>query len=554
MHMGTNENYMRFKNSLRPEVKLQISLKEYLSMSQEDKESNAAQAYKKYLSERRRPAWEMLIREENLDGLRMFVREGWLTAEDARECLKMAGRHGKKESQLWLLSYIKKGGDEWQKEQSREEENRITQEDAEEIFEILDITLQADIPALASAFPAVARTEVEQAEGGERVWGTDGVCLYYTKAELAGFFIRGIAYLARVFLHTVFHCLYLHVIPPEKKDYWDLACDLAAEWALDESGWFPLENMRKKQRNSWYQMIWQEERKRDTGACLRWLEKMAKEEKTEDLLKIQQEFTVDCHAYWYEQKKKHGRIAEDNRENMVETWENLRQNISMQMQGRGLHAGRQGGAGTDVYQSVHKKTYDYRKFLKQFAVCREEMQLDMESFDYIPYTYGLARYGDVLLVEPMETTEVRRLEEFVIAIDTSGSCSGEIVCRFLDETYQILSNQENFFRKMKVHIIQCDSMIQDHQVITCEEDWTSYQQNVKIQGLGGTDFTPVFRLVDEMLESKQIRHLKGLLYFTDGDGIFPHKKPEYETAFVFLNRALEKSRIPDWAIRLNLEY
>ena len=56
--MGTNENYMRFKNSLRPEVKLQISLKEYLSMSQEDKESNAAQAYKKYLSERRRPAWE----------------------------------------------------------------------------------------------------------------------------------------------------------------------------------------------------------------------------------------------------------------------------------------------------------------------------------------------------------------------------------------------------------------------------------------------------------------------------------------------------------------
>ena len=91
-------------------------------------------------------------------------------------------------------------------------------------------------------------------------------------------------------------------------------------------------------------------------------------------------------------------------------------------------------------------------------------------------------------------------------------------------------------------------------MITCEEDWTSYQQNVKIQGLGGTDFTPVFRLVDEMLESKQIRHLKGLLYFTDGDGIFPHKKPEYETAFVFLNRALEKSRIPDWAIRLNLEY
>lgn len=157
------------------------------------------------------------------------------------------------------------------------------------------------------------------------------------------------------------------------------------------------------------------------------------------------------------------------------------------------------------------------------------------------------------MIEPLETTEVNRLEEFVIAIDTSGSCSGAIVKRFLEETYGILSARENFFRKMKVHIIQCDSMIQDHQVITCEEDWKKYQEHVQIQGLGGTDFTPVFRLVDQMLEKKEIRKLKGLMYFTDGDGIFPKKKPSYETAFVFLNQALEKQKIPDWAIRLNLD-
>ena len=44
------------------------------------------------------------------------------------------------------------------------------------------------------------------------------------------------------------------------------------------------------------------------------------------------------------------------------------------------------------------------------------------------------------------------------------------------------------------------------------------------------------------LEKKEIQNLKGLLYFTDGDGIFPRKKPAYETAFVFLNRKLEKGR------------
>lgn len=48
------------------------------------------------------------------------------------------------------------------------------------------------------------------------------------------------------------------------------------------------------------------------------------------------------------------------------------------------------------------------------------------------------------MIEPLEYKEVNRLEELVIAIDTSGSCSGETVQRFLGETYGILSEKENF--------------------------------------------------------------------------------------------------------------
>ena len=33
-----------------------------------------------------------------------------------------------------------------------------------------------------------------------------------------------------------------------------------------------------------------------------------------------------------------------------------------------------------------------------------------------------------------------------------------------------------------------------------------------------------------------MRNLKALIYFTDGDGIYPRQKPDYETAFVFVKK------------------
>lgn len=72
------------------------------------------------------------------------------------------------------------------------------------------------------------------------------------------------------------------------------------------------------------------------------------------------------------------------------------------------------------------------------------MQVDPDSFDYIFYNYGMTLYGNMPLIEPQETKEVRRIEEFVIVIDTSMSCSGELVQRFLEETFQVLSETESF--------------------------------------------------------------------------------------------------------------
>lgn len=105
---------------------------------------------------------------------------------------------------------------------------------------------------------------------------------------------------------------------------------------------------------------------------------------------------------------------------------------------------------------------------------------------------------------------------------------------------------------MNIHILQCDCAIQEHVRITCQEEWQEYVDHVEVKGHGDTDFTPVFRLVDKMIREKELTNLKGLLYFTDGDGIYPDWIPSYETAFVFLNQELKKGKAPDWAEDLTL--
>lgn len=121
----------------------------------------------------------------------------------------------------------------------------------------------------------------------------------------------------------------------------------------------------------------------------------------------------------------------------------------------------------DELEVENRERYDYRQFLRRFAVLKEEIQVDMDSFDYAFLHLWLSLYGNMPLVEPQESREVYRVEDFAVVIDTSMSCSGELVQRFLEETYDVLSQSESFFRRVNVHVIQCDDQIRvrrgDHQ-------------------------------------------------------------------------------------------
>lgn len=202
---------------------------------------------------------------------------------------------------------------------------------------------------------------------------------------------------------------------------------------------------------------------------------------------------------------------------------------------------------------MNREKYDYTAFLKKFAVLGEAMKVNDDEFDYIFYTYGLKLYGNMPLIEPLEYKEVKRIREFVVAIDTSGSVAGELVQKFMQKTYNILKQEESYFKKINLHMIQCDAEIQEDVKITSQEEFERYIKTVQMRGFGGTDFRPVFSYVEELRRAKEFHNLKGLIYLTDGYGVFPEKKPDYSTAFVFINEQYEIPDVPPWAIKLVLQ-
>ncbi len=88
--------------------------------------------------------------------------------------------------------------------------------------------------------------------------------------------------------------------------------------------------------------------------------------------------------------------------------------------------------------------------------------------------------------------------------------------------------------------------------IASQEEMRAYMEHFTVMGNGGTDFRPAFAHVAGLLAKGEFHRLKGLIYFTDGKGIYPVQKPPYDTVFVFLKEDYEDMSVPGWAMKLIL--
>lgn len=364
--------------------------------------------------------------------------------------------------------------------------------------------------------------------------GTDAKRLFFDPPFLLRLYQRSPAAVRRGYLHILLHCLFLHpFLRPGEPRLGDLACDLAVEQMIELQKIARLAAEPSPVRSGCFAVLG--EKIHSVSEITALLRDGAFDFSFDE---IEQAFHFDEHALWHESDG-----------GLRKTWERAMAFAGEGRTGKG-RAGSLSGGEEDEVTSLQRGAYDYSRYLRRFTVQREEAELDLNSFDYIFYHLGLERYGNMPLLEPLEYKEGNKLEELVIAIDTSGSCSRETVTRFLSETYTILGESENFFRRMTVYLIQCDCMVQSVSVIKSPEDWARQSRQIVIQGRGGTDFTPVFRYVNKLREGKKLKNLRALLYFTDGDGFYPSEKAPYETAFVFLEKNEHLEKVPPWAVRL----
>ena len=383
---------------------------------------------------------------------------------------------------------------------------------------------------------------------GEIPFATDGRALYYEPWTVLQRYQAEPNAVNRDMMHALLHCVFRHWFVGQDIDRarWDAACDAAVECAISDLHSPVLQSQREVNQLMTLEMLRREVGTMTAERIYRWLDEQDYDE--DDLYRLRRELKADEHGLWYG-----GLDPDAERQQDVDDLEQMWQDVSRRMQTE-LETMRQEAAGILVQnlRSLNRAKHDYTAFLRRFGVRGEVVRLSDEEFDNNYYTYGLSLYGNVPLIEPLEYREQKRIRDFVIAIDTSGSVKGDVVQSFIQHTHDILSKQENFFTKVNMHIIQCDDQIREDVHITGREEFQAYIKTMQIKGLGQTDFRPVFARVEELIRRRELTDLRGLLYFTDGLGTFPEKKPPYDTAFIIHTDDYHEVQVPPWAMHMVL--
>ena len=403
--------------------------------------------------------------------------------------------------------------------------------------------LYMNMPYMAEALCALAFTPGENVTVSA---ASDGRELYYNAGFITGAYMKSGTEINRLYLHTILHCMLRHIGKKRGHDsaLWDLACDTAVESILDSLSYPCLGSISRPSRQKFYGECRQNMKVLTAEGIYRML---LRERRSEyEIARLQRAFLADDHGLWDAE----GKGGSDEQQD--EKWKDIASKTQTAME---TVLSQQAKGGETVLEQVRisaRDDVDYRAFLRRFAAPREIIKVDDDAFDYTYYTYGLRHYGNMPLIEPPETKEEKRIEDFVIAIDTSMSTSGELVREFLRCTYAILRSADTFTRKLNIRILQCDNELRSDTVIRDMEQLKKYMENVSLAGGSATDFRPVFEHVDKLQKAGAFTSLRGLIYFTDGMGIYPAKRPPYDAAFVLLEEPPLSFKMPPWCIKLML--
>lgn len=411
---------------------------------------------------------------------------------------------------------------------------------ARKILELTRDELFLNLPHLSIALNSLEFYPKEDIE----TLATNGQYLYYSSTKIISLFKKNPKFLNRAYLHSIFHCLFsqLWIRQDKNINLWNIACDISVEYTIDSLHCDCTKRILSLLRQEVYKKINTEANGFSAAAIYMWLLNQ------ENIESIQLEFNTDDHRFWpKETKDNQSPMPNDIQQN----WDKIARQTLLNQKKKGKENDEQSSSLLNTQIQAAKQKRSYKNFLRQFSITKEEVHLDMDEFDLSYYTYGLDIYKNMPLIEPLESKEVRKIEEFVIVIDTSYSTNGTLVKNFLKETYTILCESNSFFKKNYIHIIQCDDTIQKDDLITNQDQMNQLLNQFTLVGGGNTDFRPAFQYVNALIQEKKIKNLSGLIYFTDGKGIYPKRRPDYKCAFIYLD-TFDKDKVPPWAITLQV--
>ncbi|MCR5670897.1 MAG: VWA-like domain-containing protein [Butyrivibrio sp.] len=399
--------------------------------------------------------------------------------------------------------------------------------------------------------------------------GTDAVSIRFNPSYVAKLFVEEPGRLNRAYIHMLLHCIFRHMYTSahyEDVRLYDLCADIVTESVLDTMDYRCIYRVSSDYRDRWIAQLEKELKVLTVEKLYRYFSDEKNRPDEFELEKLEREFKADDHGFWQRLPKddEQDKPPEDDKrvkyisprrlqkiKDMEKEWEKASKRMQTEMETIGKEASDSAGKLSWLLKFENTDRASFKDFLERFKIIREEGGIDLDSFDYGMYHFGIENYGNMPLIEENEFREVKKISDLVIAIDTSASCADDEVQEFLNATGAILFDRDNFFQKIRVHVIECDEHVQRDEVITSLDDMEKYAKGIKVEGGYGTDFRPVFDYVENLRKKGDLENLKGLLYFTDGYGIYPEKATDYDTGFAFLQDGdYDDEKVPDWAFKL----
>ncbi|MCR5735218.1 MAG: VWA-like domain-containing protein [Lachnospiraceae bacterium] len=391
--------------------------------------------------------------------------------------------------------------------------------------------------------------------------GTDGEHLFFDPERvMQSYRYNGIDLIREEIFHVIMHGILGHFERTKEFSHPRLAgfvMDLEIEEIMEELGMNRIFNALP--RPDWYKTI-------GLNLYNRALRDKALYDQVSRTGKMR---TLDDHSLWWDRSKTKGEKDFTSHDNgsvpmdLNRKWEEARKYIlgsrktgdvdgkliigMLKRDGTGFKIRGKGAGTTECLIRAEGNKYSFSEVLSLFIKNRMVFRVQPDSFDPMLYEYGLSLYGNVPLMEPLEETEEKRIENLCIAIDTSGSCFDK-AGKFLDQVTGIFDEAAGDCRFGNIYLIQCDDGIHNVRILEDMEGLSEIKDSMTFEGFGGTDFCPVFNWIDENIAANN-EEVDCLLYFSDGEGRFPDKAPvsDYPVIFALPGKEYQgEKKIPDW--------